>query len=353
MTVSYWQKRKFAGTGSLRRPSASLKKWDIAVIGGGLVGVAAAYYLKLLGCDRVVVLEKKCVGYGASGRNAGFILAGLAEPYSRLIVAMGRDSAKEIMISTLDNHDLIESAVSDKAIECGYRRGGSYHLAISEVERKELEESVELLNADGFNVEYRSGVSRQAGGRLKKYPGGLFNPADGKIDPFAFVNGLSDGLDVFEGFEANRIIKCGGALEIRSEKEKISAEMAVVAVNGYAPLLDRYFDNLVFPVRGQMLATSPVPGNRLGESPYYANFGYDYFRRTDDDAIIMGGLRNRFIDDELGYEDITNPALQKALEDYIIENLGIDEFSVDARWGGVMGYTIDGLPLVGSLPHNS
>ena len=67
----------------------------------------------------------------------------------------------------------------------------------------------------------------------------------------------------------------------------------------------------------------------------------------------MGGLRNRFVDTEVGFEDSTNPQLQNGLEDYIRQNIGVAEFPVAARWSGVMGNTIDGLPLVGPLPHNN
>ncbi len=67
----------------------------------------------------------------------------------------------------------------------------------------------------------------------------------------------------------------------------------------------------------------------------------------------MGGLRNRFFKDEIGYEDIISDNLQRAFEEYITANFGISGFGIDERWGGVMGNTIDGLPLVGSLPHNS
>ncbi len=353
MTVSYWQKRYFSGRSLPPKTEHARDRYDIAVIGGGISGIATAYFLKKFGCDNVVVLEKNYIGYGATGRNAGFILSGLAEPYSRLIVAMGEESAREIMNSTMENHDLIESAVSENKIDCHYDKCGSYHLATGELERKELEESTEMMIKHGFDVEYQPKVPGKAKDRLSGYLGGFFNPADGKIDPFAFVNGLAAGIEVVTDFEVTGIEKKHGAVEIRGDNVRIEAEMAILAVNAYAPLLDKYFSDLVFPVRGQMLATSPLPANILGESIYYANFGYDYFRQFDDHALIMGGLRNRFFKNETGYEDIISDDLQRALEEYITANFGLSGFGIDERWGGVMGNTIDGLPLIGSLPHNS
>jgi glycine/D-amino acid oxidase-like deaminating enzyme len=353
MTLSYWQRlagvRKDRPAGFTPR----YKSYDIVVIGAGLVGIATAYYLRQFGCDRVLVLEKEFIGYGASGRNAGFLLSGMAEPYSRLLIGMGADSAREIFSSTIENHDLIARAVSDNKVNCGYKRSGSYHLAATEVERGELEESVNLLKRDGFDAEYLPTMQGAAGSRLKDYLGGYYSPVDGRIDPFAFVKGLARNIEVIEGFKVQQMKKTNAAVELIGEKGKIRSAMVVLATNGYVPLLESYFENLVFPVRGQMLATLPLADNLLGESIYYANFGYDYFSQLSDYTILMGGLRNRFIQQEIGYDDSLNPDLQNGLEDYIRDDLGIEAFRVDTRWSGVMGNTIDGLPLVGSLPRNS
>ncbi len=353
MTLSWWQKRKgiekIGGSAIPLEPIAA----DIAVVGGGLVGISTAHFLKSLGCQRVIVLEKNFVGYGASGRNAGFILSGLSEPYVRLLTGMGKDSARRLMKATFENHDLIAGAIREKNIECAYQRSGSYHLAVSEVERRELEESAELMIRDGFRAEYVDRLPGPAGDRFSGYMGGYYCPHDGKIDPFAFVRGLAAEIEVFEDFGVEKIVRKNGMVELSGGPVTVRAELVVLAVNGYAPLLDNFFGRFVFPVRGQMLATSPLNSNVLGQNTYYANFGYDYFRQADDNAVIMGGLRNRFFKDEVGYDDKTNPALQAELEEYIRNNLGIDHFDVAARWSGVMGNTIDGLPLIGALPHNS
>ena len=106
MTKSYWQIKD--ETRSTPRADSELPaKCDIAVIGGGLTGIAIAYFLRMLDCQDVIVLEKDFVGYGASGKNAGFLLAGLSEPYSRLAIGMGPAWAKKLMKATIENHDLI------------------------------------------------------------------------------------------------------------------------------------------------------------------------------------------------------------------------------------------------------
>jgi glycine/D-amino acid oxidase-like deaminating enzyme len=353
MTLSYWHlKGRFHGkfeSKNLLPPESC----DIAIIGAGITGIALAYYLRLLGCDKVIVLEKEFIGYGASGRNAGFLLSGMAEPYNRLVVGMGHEGAKSITRATLDNHQLIADAIKSGCISCDYIKSGSFHLATSEFEANELQESADLLQKDDFGGEYYG--SREIDETLifGNFSGGYFNPNDGCLDPYAFVTGLSRGIDVYQGFEVNSIEKAAGLVILKGNGKIIKAEMAILATNAYSPLLDDYFKQMIFPVRGQMLASTLNEPNPLKNMTYYANFGYDYFRQSPEGAILMGGLRNRFIDTEIGYDDFPNPELQQGLEDYIRYKIGARRLEIACRWTGVMGNTIDGLPLVGALPHNS
>jgi gamma-glutamylputrescine oxidase len=351
MTTSYWQSRMPPS-----KPTFDLTikgKYDIIIVGAGITGTAIAHYLKKFGCNDILVLEKNYICYGASGRNAGFLLAGLAEPYSRLKAGLGPDSAREIMVSTIQNHDLMAEAISEKKINCDYKRTGSYHLAITEVERQELIETVDLLVQDGFKARF---INTEAIDGLRgrdKFFGGFYNPIDGRLDPFAFVNGLADGIDIMTGIEVTSIERKDDVTSVRTSAMELKAEMVILATNAYTPLIDNYFKELIFPVRGQMLAVRPKEYAKFSESTFYANFGYDYFRNDGEEVILMGGLRDKFVNEEVGFDDKTTPNLQKGLEDYLKICLGIKQFDVINRWSGVMATTIDGLPLVGALPHNS
>ena len=353
MTRSYWQVKGDHLRLQHRDMPDPSGVWDIAVVGGGLMGIAIAHYLKAFGCDRVIVLEKEYISYGASGRNAGFLLSGMAEPYSRLNVGLGSDWAKALMLATIENHNLVAEAIAAKSISCDYQRTGSYHLAVSKTEERELAESVELLNKSGFPGDFVDSNEIRNRLGLKHYLGGYFNPIDGNLDPFTFVNGLSRGLDIIEGFEVREIQRSDGPIKLTGAKAIIQSEMAVLATNAYTPLLDDFFKEMIFPVRGQMLATGKNLKNKLGKSTYYANFGYDYFRQSPDGTILMGGLRDKFIETEVGYADEINPDLQDGLENYVRSNFEMTQFDVLHRWSGLMANTIDGLPLVGALPHNS
>src|SRR5437870_13372405 len=164
MTAPFWTPppEKYAG----RLP----EKADVVVIGGGIAGVSLLWHLSARRIDAVVV-ERHHLGWGASGRNAGFLLAGVASSYAEAVQAYGRSLAREIWDVTNENHDrMIEAA---RGQDVGHRRLGTAILPADDSERALLIESEHLLTEDGFEA-------RRDGARL-------FNPRDGEIDPAAMV----------------------------------------------------------------------------------------------------------------------------------------------------------------------
>ena len=141
MSIPFWKPPAVHYPGSL--PAAA----DVLVIGGGITGVSLLHHLGRRGVSAVLV-ERSHLAAGASGRNAGFLLAGVADNYSHAVITFGRSEAREIWALTNENHDRVIEAVGSADI--GHRRLGSLTLAASDSEAKALEESCELLREDGF-----------------------------------------------------------------------------------------------------------------------------------------------------------------------------------------------------------
>jgi glycine/D-amino acid oxidase-like deaminating enzyme len=126
----------------------------------------------------------------------------------------------------------------------------------------------------------------------------------------------------------------------------MNSDFVVLATNAYTPLLHSYFKRKIVPIRGQMLATNPL-GKRF-EGVFYANYGYEYWRQTPDGRILAGGFRELDFAKEKGYRMVTTKNIQKRLEK-LLAKLSLD-FNVEHRWSGIMGFTKDHLPIIGSLP---
>src|SRR3989441_7509547 len=132
-----------------RYPGRLPERADVLVIGGGITGVSVLHHLRARGFDGVLV-ERAHIAAGASGRNAGFLLAGVADNYAEAVRIFGRSRAREIWQLTLANHATMIETGQDRPI--GYRRLRSATPASGGKEAAHLEQSWQLFQADGFEA---------------------------------------------------------------------------------------------------------------------------------------------------------------------------------------------------------
>lgn len=323
----------------------------MVVVGAGICGISAALHFERRGL-RVAVVERAHVGAGASTRNAGFLMRGAAENYAAAVAQYGRELARTVWRWTEENLEGLRS----EGIEgvTGYRRVPSCLLALGEEERGELERSLALLREDRFEVGWvPSGKDAAWRGRLRPL-GGLLNPGDSSCNSYELMRYLASKLRgrVYEGQEVVAIGagRDGRGVRLRTTDGVFEAPRALVCTNAYAPLLLPGMAGMVAPRRGQMIGLRPSPEWRL-EYSYYANHGYEYFRQAADGSIVVGGCRRRFAEEEVGYTDETTAAVQGALERFAADLLGIEPAALPivARWAGTMGFSPDGLPLIGPV----
>jgi glycine/D-amino acid oxidase-like deaminating enzyme len=178
------------------------------------------------------------------------------------------------------------------------------------------------------------------GPRGDRFLGAVHHPRDATIQPARFVRGL-----------AARAAEAGA--EIRehdevSDVEGLEAAHVVVATDGYGHGLVSELADLIWPTRGQVIVTAPLPG-RLFDRPHYARQGFDYWQQLDDGRLILGGFRDVSIMDELTDVEETTPAIQASLEEFAGELVGQPP-EITHRWAGIFGLTQDFLPLVGRVP---
>ena len=233
------------------------------------------HHLRARGTQSALV-ERAHIAAGASGRNAGFLLAGVADSYADAVRTYGRSRAREIWQMTLENHDLMIEAIAGQPV--GYRRLGSATLASGEKEAALLEESAQLLREDGF-------VATWDGRRL-------VNPRDGEVDPAAVVGALARQAPVGairEGVNVTAIEANGADVTVRAGTSECRAGCVILATNAYTPLL--LSQVAIQPRRAQMLASAPDAA-RLSDLPTYSHFGYRYWRQLTTGQVLVGGWRD-------------------------------------------------------------
>lgn len=345
----YW----LDGAGPLAPALAGDTTADVVVVGAGLCGASAAWALAQAGVD-TVWLEGRGVSWGASGRNAGFLLQGTAERYNRALAVMGRERARAVHEVSLRNHAGMRDTIGTLGLACGYQHRGSLQLAGSEDEERDLVESAEALRADGFAAELLTGdalaaVYRDAGFRL-----GVYLPADGELQPASFVRGVAQaavarGLRLFEGSPVSRVeANSPGDVRVVCAGGEVRAHLALVCTNAVAGELLPWFADKVDPVRGQMLATAPAPP--LFACPVYADHGFDYWRQDGAGRIALGGWRNLDPDAERGTAEALHPGIQERMTAFLHRFPALRDVPITHRWSGTMGFSRDGLPIVGAVP---
>ena len=313
-----------------RYPGKLPDRVDVLVIGGGITGVSLMHHLAKAGIDAVLV-ERHHLAAGASGRNAGFLLAGVADCYAEAVRIFGRSRARDIWAMTQENH--IEEIAAVAGQEIGYRRKGSLILASGDQEAEQLAESAQLMIEDGFECVWD-------GSRLT-------NPGDGEVTPSllvgAFARQAAPG-SVREGVDVTAIENANGDVLVQAGNLECRAGCVILATNAYTPKLLPQV--AIQPRRAQMLASERETG-RLSDQPTYSHFGYRYWRQLPTGEILIGGWRDTAFDVEVGYDERSTAAIQGHLEAQL-RNLGADA-EVTHRWAGTMGFTESGLPLVGPM----
>ncbi|MBK26761.1 MAG: FAD-dependent oxidoreductase [Halobacteriovorax sp.] len=348
MSVSYWQDSGFG---------KKVTK-DVVIIGGGFAGLSTAYWMQKEDPSmKIALVEKYEIGDGASGRNAGFITCGSVEHFNRLVEKHGREEAASIWGFSETNLNLLkENIICDDEEDYLFEHNGSFSLASTETEFKELQASAELMNSFDINVErvVAEDIKKRLG--AEGFVGGIKYVDDATVHPLKMLQGIrkkieqtGDSVEFFEHHEVAKIETENGNKLVYTKKNRIEAPVVVYATNGYSPLVNDFFADKIFPTRGQILMTESVP--KFMEAACYANFVLDYFRQLPTGEMLIGGFRQLQKDVETGYSDQTTDTIQSALEEFLQTHIpAVRKAKITHRWSGIMGFSVDGQPMVGALP---
>jgi gamma-glutamylputrescine oxidase len=319
---------------------------DLAVVGGGFSGLGAARAASEHGAT-VVLLEERTIASGASGRNAGFVLAGPAMGFAASVRAIGLEQTLEVWRLTQENHAVIAGLVDDLDTDCGYLRRGSMSLAASDLEWADMEMECDQMTAAGLNT-CRVPAQALPSPFDGMYCGGTYHAGNAEIDPGSFLMALalqlSPQVQIFETTPVQSL-RHGDGVTLDTRLGTVRARRAVVATNAYTSTLMP--DVPIASVRGQVSSTQSL-GRVMVPCPMYADRGFQYWRQTADGRLVVGGWRNLAPDVEVGREEDLHREIQYALSRFV-DRIAPDS-RIECQWAGIMGFTPDHFPLVGSMP---
>ncbi len=336
MTVSHWQ--------SNHPPTYDT---DLLIIGAGLAGCSAAYFAKQEGL-KVTIVEKADLALGASGRNAGFMISGLDTYYHHAVEKYGASVTRELWGLSLETLAFWREVVAQSGGAVPMWNCGSLLLAESAEEAKDLEQAHASLTENGIDTEFFSSDPLNRG-----YYAAIKQHSDGAVHPVLLTQELfkQSGAELIANNELYALEQHADHVVAHTRLHTVRARYVLLCTNAYSAQIDPYFEGKVIPTRAQALVTEPLSAPVM-ETCGYSNYGYMYYRMTFDGRFLMGGARNHYkpLENDTT-EDKINPLVQAKLDEYVQRYFPDVTAPVARRWSGIMGFSVDGLPLVGTLPH--
>ncbi len=320
---------------------------DVIVVGGGVNGTSVAYRLAQAG-KRVTLFEQRGICSGASGRNGGMTGEG---------ARMHSDGARQLYAMTSANWRMLQELPVELDADFQLRKSGTIEIGQTKAQWDHMVERYEIERAAGAGPELLDmhETRKLMPAVTENIHGSKYTRSSGHIWPFALVNGFANaaarlGAELRTHTPVAKILEHGGRAEGVEllDGSVVHADEVVLATNSYTPLLLRQLpQGAIVPARGQILATEPVAP--ILPLAWGNNFDKEYGRQVPGGPIICGGFRRLDEQEGLGlYEErVTLPVISgigKRLTGLFPALAGV---RVVRMWAGIMGFTPDGLPLIG------
>jgi len=272
---------------------------DVAVVGGGYTGLSAARTLARHGIA-ATVLERHRVGWGASGRNGGFVLPGFKVEVDQLRRRYGLERAKALFAASLEALELVERIIAEEVIDCAYTRCGTVVLAGRPAHLRELERTQRLRASFGHETSLLSPTQLEGEIGSTGYHGGLLDPAAGGLHPGRYCAGLARaarraGATIVEQVEVLDVVRMGGRMMLMTSRGSLSAGQVLVATNGYTDAAFPGIRRRVVPVGSYVIATARLEPSVAREILPKSRVMSDswnllhYFRLSPDGRLVFGG----------------------------------------------------------------
>jgi glycine/D-amino acid oxidase-like deaminating enzyme len=326
---------------------------DVCVIGAGFTGISAALHLAERGYN-VHVIEANKVGWGASGRNGGQMIGGIAGE-KHVAKHHGRDVEDLFAELRWAGHNIIRERVRKYEIQCDLKQG-YVDVALKQSHMRDFEADYERLRKAEFPHEVRllSRDETRAMTGTDTYIGALLNMGNGHLHPLNLCIGearaaVSQGATIYEQSPVVAIDR-GSRPRAVTENGSVKADAIVIAGNAYHHL-ERKLRGIMFPVNSFIVATEPLSGDVVAEiNPHDVaicdpNFILEYFRLSADKRLLFGGRLNYFGDDP----KVIEAKHRKKITRHYPQ---LSNIRIDYAWGGKIGVPINRVPLLGRISPN-
>lgn len=327
---------------------------DVLVIGGGYAGLGTALGLAERGRSGVALIEAQSVGFGASGRNGGFVFAGYSLEEDALLARLGRDHARRLYQRTRSAVRLVRERIAGHGIDCDVVDEGVIWAnwfrdpAVLASRRTLLREHYDMQWDEIGVAELRALIHSD------RYHGGLRERDALHLHPLKWARGLAaaavrKGVQVFEHSPAQRLQRQGSGWRVETADGAVfNAREVVLCCGGYLSGLRREIDRSVLPIATYVMATEALGARQhqafagTRAAVYDTRFAFDYYRPLADSRILWGG--------RISILDRSPAEVARLLRRDLLRVFPqLDGVAVEFAWSGLMSYARHSMPQIGQL----
>lgn len=335
---------------------------DVAVIGAGYTGLSTAYHLKTAEPSLdVAILEGQTAGFGASGRNAGFVMTLFGASLGLMKTLHGAERVREAHAHMERSISALEAMLSEHALDCDFERGGFLKVATSPRYATRIQGEIETLESLGIHG-HRWIERDELDSRVSSptYVGALLEPGCGLINPRKWVDALTGlaigaGARLYENSPVAEVRRQGGKFRLSSNGATLTADKVVFASNGYTHLIPGMRSKQL-PAYVFIVVTEPLSAAQLASIGWAGREGIEdgrnfmhFYRLTPDNRLLMGGGPG-FVPFGGRMTHDAYPAAWQHLEDFIGTTFpALRGIGISHRWGGAFSVTADSTPQVGTM----
>jgi glycine/D-amino acid oxidase-like deaminating enzyme len=335
---------------------------DVAIIGAGYTGLATAYHLKAAdpGLD-VAVLEAEMAGFGASGRNAGFVMTLFGASIEHIKSGHGPERVREAHHYMEQAIDALDAMVAEHGIDCDWQRAGFLKVATTPAYEARIRAEVQLFQSLGLRgIEWIESDQVAARVRSPTFGGAFWEPGCGTLNPVKWVDALrrlatSKGAHLYEHTRVTRVRKEGGRYRVMTPNGTLTADKVVFATNGYSHLVPGMRSKQL-PAFAYIVVTEPLSDAQLATIGWEGREGIEdarnfmhFYRLTPDNRILAGGGPG-LVPFGGSLDHDASPKAWAHLERFIKMTFpSLKGIRITHRWGGAFSVTSDSVPQIGRL----
>jgi len=339
-----------------RPPLAGKVEADVAVVGAGFAGLHTARLLAA-GGRKVVLVERRRIGWGASGRNGGFVGAGFAARSAALIDRLGLDHARRLYAQSQRGVAIVRTALDELGrpdIRMGQILMGMGKLTVSRTDQGAgfAQRTRALAEKLGASFEPWEAARVRALIVSKRYHQAIHDPQSFHIHPLNLALALASDIErrggrVHEHSEAAGLDRQGAGWRLRTEGGEIAARHVVLAGNADLGRVQPRIARAVLPVATYVAVTEKI-GARLADVLRWTGAisdtrrAGDYYRIVDGDRLLWGGRITTDPREPPGLRDMMRGDIVSVYPE-------LDGVRIDYAWPGIMGYAPHMMPQVGEI----